>query len=166
VSATIRQPVPPTGGRWGPVDVDGRTLPGAPAMCRRNRHISVTMIGKPRSRAFYERLVANEQEHVTDLTDASNQFLVPYYRAILALRATGPSLADCQADLNAQLGRMSDAPIRTFLNALLAGIARRDVPGLHPTQEATNITDPRTCSTMEITAEPTQAPARRGGRNP
>jgi hypothetical protein len=61
---------------------------------------------------------------------------------------------------------MSDAPIRTFLNALLTGIARRDVPGLHPTQEATNITDPRTCSTMEITAEPTQAPARRGGRNP
>jgi hypothetical protein len=162
VSANIRQPSPPSRTQWGPRVVDGSTLPGAPSICARNNHISVTMIGKPTTQDFYNRLVANEQEHVTDLRDASNRFLIPYYRSIMALRGAGSGLDQCRADLNAQLGRIPETLIRSFLNEILAGVRRRDVPGGHPTREATHVTEPTNCNTMEIIGEPTPPPPRGG----
>lgn len=169
VSAKIRQPAAPAGTRWGPTIVDGSTVPGIPAICRRNRRISVTMVGKPTTRDFYTFLAANEQQHVTDLKASSNRFLIPYYQSIMALRGTGATLADCHTDLNAQLGRLPDRLIRSFATEVLAGIAGRDVPGGHQTEEATHVTDPdpANCTTMEITGKPKPAPpppARRGRR--
>jgi Domain of unknown function (DUF4157) len=160
ISAKIRQPKPPRGTKWGPTDVDASTLPGVPAVCRGKRHVSVTMIGKPTTKDFYAFLAANEQDHVKDLKAASNTFLVPYYQSIMALRGTGAAVADCKKDLDAQRGRLSDRPIRSFLDKVVADIAVRDVPGGHQTEEDTHVTDP-SCSAMEITGRPKPPPPRR-----
>src|SRR4029453_19072755 len=103
ISAKIRQPKPPRGTKWGPTDVDASTLPGVPAVCRGKRHVRVTMIGKPTTKDFYA-------------------FLVPYYQSIMALRGTGAAVADCKKDLDAQRGRLSDRPIRSFLDKVVADI--------------------------------------------
>ena len=115
------------------------------------------MKGEPDTATFYEKINANEQEHVTDLRDASNQYLVPHYRAILALRGRGQDSNACRTDLQNKLGQVPETRIRDFLTKVIADIQRRDTPGAHPTEQTTRVLDD--CNRMEITGK--QKPARR-----
>jgi hypothetical protein len=113
------------------------------------------MKGRPNSASFYQKIKSNEYEHVTDFKAASEQFLVPHYRSILALRGTGANDPACRADLQAKFAAIPDTAINNFLSRILADIRTRDTPGQHPSREATNILDD--CNRMEITAEPKPA---------
>jgi hypothetical protein len=139
--------------------VDGSALSAnAPSICRAKRGISVTMTGLPDTATFYEKIKANEQEHVTDFRDAANQFLVPHHRAIMALRGRGQDAAACRTDLQNQLRRVPDSRLRDFIAKVLADIQRRDTPGGHPTEQRTSVLDD--CNRMEITGKQKPAPAR------
>jgi len=157
ISANMMLPTAPSHGQWGPTYVAGSDLGGSPpAACHGKTRIEVVMKGKPDTDTFYQRIKANEQEHVNELKAASDQYLVPYYRDILALRGTGADLNACSANLQAQFGRLPDDPIRNFLTKLTADVQRHDVPPGHPNKAGTHILDD--CNRMEITAEPKPAP--------
>jgi Domain of unknown function (DUF4157) len=157
ISANMILPTAPSHGQWGPTYVAGSDLGGSPpAPCHGKTRIEVVMKGKPDTDTFYQRIKANEQEHVNELKAASDQYLVPYYRDILALRGTGADLNACSANLQAQLERLPNDPIRNFLTKLTADVQRHDVPPGHPNKAGTHILDD--CNRMEITAEPKPAP--------
>jgi len=120
------------------------------------------MKGEPDTATFYARLNANEQEHVTDLKDASNQFLVPHYQAIMALRGSGQNSSSCSTDLQNKLRQVPENRFRDFVTKVLADIQRRDTPGAHPTEQATSVLDD--CNRMEITGKPKRARPPAGGR--
>jgi hypothetical protein len=155
ISATMSLPTAPGQTQWGPTPVAGSTLLGAPANCARKSRVDVTMKGKPDSATFYQKIKSNEYEHVADFKAASEQFLVPYYRSILALRGTGANDQACRADLQAKFAAIPDTAINNFLTRILADVRRRDTPGQHPTRAAINILD--NCNRVEITAEPKPA---------
>jgi hypothetical protein len=160
ISAQMRLPVAPSRGQWGPIHVASAALGGnPPAICANKNRIEVVMKGTPDSDRFYQRILANEQEHVADLVAASNQHLVPYYREVMALRGSGADLNACVTNLMTQWGNLPDARIRSFHAMVGADIARRDVPGGHPTRARTQISP--TCDRMDITISPIPAPARR-----
>jgi hypothetical protein len=142
------------------MSVNGSTLGAtAPAICRAKRSISVTMEGKPDTATFYAKINANEQEHVADLKAASDQYLVPHYQAILALRGRGQNVGACSTDLQNKLGQVPETRIRDFVTRVLADIQRRDTPGAHPTEQTTRVLDD--CNRMEITGKPKPPPPRR-----
>ena len=157
ISANIRWPNPPSGERWGPIQVDGTTLVGSPPPnCRTNKHINVEMVGEPDTATFYKRVQANEKEHVDDIKGAATQYLLPYYQAIMALRSSVPG--SCEKDLQDQLKIHSEDNIRDFLKTMLEGIKRRDVPGKHVNQATTQVGP--NCASMKITARPTKSAGR------
>jgi Domain of unknown function (DUF4157) len=161
ISANMILPTAPSHGQWGPTYVAASDLGGSPpAVCHGKARIEVVMKGKPDTDTFYQRIKANEQEHVNELKSASDQYLVPYYRDILALRGTGPDLNACDANLQAQRERLPDDKIRNFLTRLQADVQRHDVPPGHPNKSGTHVLDD--CNRMEITAEPKQAPPATG----
>ena len=165
ISASLILPTAPGRDRWGPLSVNGNTLgANAPTMCRAKRSISVTMKGEPDTASFYATINANEQEHVTDLRDASDQFLVPHYEAIRALRGRGQDSTACRTDLQDKLGQVPETRIRNFMTRVIADIQRRDTPGAHPTEQATRVLDD--CNRMEMTARPKPAPPPATRRTP
>jgi uncharacterized membrane protein YgcG len=164
ISANMMLPTDPSHGQWGPDYVDASALAGPPSICAGKRHIEVTLKGKPDTATFFQKIKANEQEHVTDLIDASNQYLVPYYQAIMALRGKGQDSDACKADLQTQLGQVPENRVRDFHAKVVADVDWRDTPGRHPTQETTRVSPD--CSQMQITAEPKPAPNPAAGRTP
>jgi hypothetical protein len=120
------------------------------------------MKGSPNTQDFYKRIVANENEHVADLRQASDNHLVPYYGSILAIAGTGTALNLCTVDLYAQLGKLPEDAITRFLTQILADVRGRDVRGKHVNQSTTNL-DPD-CTKAEILASPTPAPANNPGQ--
>jgi hypothetical protein len=157
VSAQLILPTAPGGSKWGPIRIDATALArGAPAVCSGKTNIPVIMKGKPDTATFYAKIKANEQEHVSDLTSASNTFLVPHYRAIMALRGSGQDAAACRTDLETKLGAIPDTRITDFLAKVVADIQLRDTPGGHPTVAAVDIKD--SCGRIEITSKPKPAP--------
>jgi Domain of unknown function (DUF4157) len=160
ISAKMILPIAPSNGQWGPTYVAGSSLRGnPPAACHGKTRIEVVMKGKPDTDTFYQRILANENEHVADFKRASDQHLVPFYRSILALRGTGGDLNACKANLQAQLSQLSIDNLDNFLARVRADIQTRDVPGGHPTEEATHIQPD--CSRMDIEAKPKPAPPAR-----
>jgi len=161
ISALMRLPIAPSDGQWGPTNIAASNLGGSPPpICQGKEQIKVVMKGKPTTQDFYNKIKANEQEHVDDLKRASDQYLVPYYQEILALRGAGPDARACEANLEAQLGRLSEDKIRSFHARVGVDIQQRDRPGGHPTRAVTNISSD--CSQMDIMAEPVPAPRRQG----
>jgi hypothetical protein len=136
----------------------------APSICRAKRSISVTMKGEPDTATFYAKIKANEQEHVTDLTDASNRYLVPHFRKIMALRGRGQNASACRTDLRSELAQVPESRIQDFVARVLADIQRRDTPGAHPTEQATRVLDG--CDRMEITGKQKPAPTPAVRRTP
>jgi hypothetical protein len=159
IGALVRLPVAPSRGQWGPINVAASDLGGSPPpICEGKTQIEAVMTGKPATDAFYNRIKANEQEHVDDLKLASDQYLVPYYRDITALTGRGGDPTACEANLRTQLGRLADDKIRSFLTKVLADVRARDVPGGHPNRAATRVSPD--CSRISITAEPVPPPPR------
>jgi hypothetical protein len=129
ISATKILPTPPSDGRWVAY-FDGSNLPASYGKaCSDKTHIPYVLKGKPDTKTFYQKVVANEEDHVTDLKDASKLFLEPHYMAIMAMRGSGPDLKACQGNLNAQLDQISDDRIRDFHTRQLADIQKHDAPG-------------------------------------
>jgi hypothetical protein len=161
ISATMILPTAPSGGQWGPTYVAGSALRGSPpAACHGKTRIEVVMKGKPDTNTFYQRILANENEHVADLKSASDQYLVPFYQSILALRGTGGDSNACKANLQARLSQLPANNLDAFLSRVRADIQRHDVPGGHETQEETRLQPD--CNRMDIIAKPKPArPARR-----
>jgi hypothetical protein len=166
ISAQMRLPTEPTsgsGGQWGPEHVDATDLQGAAATaCTGKTGIPVVLKGKPNSHAFWAKVVANENEHVSDFRAASRQFLEPLYQDIMAQRGTGSGNSAAEA-LDACKGGLRQRPgldlqkIDGFLNKVEADIHRRDVPGGHENQATTRVV--ASCPRIEITVEPMPAPA-------
>jgi hypothetical protein len=161
ISAKMRLPTEPSsgpGGQWGPEHVNDTDLQGAAtAACTGKTGIPAVMKGKPNSHAFWEKVVANENEHVSDFRAASRQFLEPFYQDVMALRGTGSDKNACVADLRGRHRSLDLQKIDGFLNKVETDIQRRDVPGRHVYQSNTVVVRP--CARIEITVEPTPAPA-------
>jgi Domain of unknown function (DUF4157) len=163
ISANMILPTAPSNGQWGPTYVAGSSLRGnPPAACHGKTRIEVVMKGKPDTDTFYQRILANENEHVADLKSASNQYLVPFYRSILALRGTGADSNACKANLQAQLSQLPIDNLDNFLARVRADIQTHDVPGGHETEEETHLQPD--CNHMDIIAKPKPAPPPRGTR--
>jgi len=133
--------------------------PGLPPECGSKDRTSVVMKGDPNTDDFYAWLTGNEQDHVRDYKAASEQIVAPYQRAVLALRGTGPDTQSAVADLVRQSTALAVDNVRqTFLDAVSAGIAGRDVPGGHKFDA--QLKQRNDCDNLEILLKKSVAPAR------
>lgn len=159
VSANMRLPKAPAGGRWGPKQMDARTITrqGLPPECSGKDTISVVMKGQPDSASFHGWLLANEDQHLADYRRAAQTHLEPVRQATLALRGSGDNASACTADLYQQHSRMSSDPLDAFLSQVSAEIVQRDAPGGHKFD--VKFTQRNRCDNLELNLKPTPPPS-------
>jgi hypothetical protein len=159
VSANIRLPREPADGRWGPDVIERRNIKrsGLPEKCRGKDQISVVMKGEQSTDDFYQWMKSNEQDHVNDITKASDDLLKPAHQAILAMRGTGADSNACAADLNNQLSGLSVDDVLQFTPRIARDVACRDVPGGHKFDS--ELKDRNDCDNLGILLKKTPPPA-------
>ena len=144
-------PTAPVNHQWGPIAVDGSTLPAALSVCSGKKGIPAVMKGLPNSDSFYATVVANEDEHVADLKAATDTHIKPLFAQVMALTATGRDVNNCGVNLVAQYDRLPDTRIVSYYDQLVSDRTRRDTPPGHPT--VTTTTTNATCDRLDIEAK-------------
>ena len=105
---------PPRSGKWGGY-YDRTRVPGAKTNCS-GAQFYVGLKGLPNSTAFYQRVIKNEDEHVSDLARAGR--VLEAYLTRMGGRTLPPCTGQtaCEAAYNQQFIRQDHAIITQFVN--------------------------------------------------
>jgi hypothetical protein len=111
--------------------------------------IPIDLEGNPDSATLYNKVLAHEQEHVTDLETISTKTLKAYHDFLLGLTGKGTTDEQCVDDIFRQVGRRDALAAADFIDQFLAAVQVYDRRGgTHHSKFGTHV-DPQ-CTAMHI----------------
>ena len=151
VFAEVRAITEPQKDKWSG-SYSPNILSNPPSVCAKNSktNIQIDMEGKPDSTALYKKVLAHEQEHVTDLKNLSTKELKPYHDFLVGLTGTGKTDKECVDDIFKQVGNKDALAANQFVDKWLDAVQVYDkIGGTHHSKFVTKV-DPE-CAKIQIT---------------
>jgi hypothetical protein len=113
VSANVYIPTEPKGDNWN-MSLLGSEIKKVPN-CHQAGYKTVFMIGSPSSKAIYELIKNNEQEHINDLKHLYNEHLEKHFTWLFSLKENGTDGGKCTQNLVGALGKQDSHVADEFL---------------------------------------------------
>jgi hypothetical protein len=151
VFAEVRAITEPQKDKWSG-SYSPNILSNPPSVCAKNSktNIPIDMEGKPDSTALYKKVLAHEQEHVTDLKNLSTKELKPYHDFLVGLTGTGKTDKECVDDIFKQVGNKDALAANEFVDKWLDAMQVYDkIGGTHHSKFVTKVD--AECAKIQIT---------------
>lgn len=128
-------------------------LRNPPSVCaeKGDSRIPIEMKGKPNSTALYKKVLAHEQEHVSDFKNLLTKELKPYHDFLIGLTGTGKTEKECVEDIFKQVGSKDALAAQDFVEKWSGAVQVYDkVGGTHHSKFDTKF-DATKCTKIQIT---------------